>query len=49
MMNGGTWCIHLTKAKKQDAFVALRKKRERELPIPQLVLNSLHDWSYVRR
>lgn len=33
--------IHLTKAKTEDEFVALREKRDRELPMPKLILHSL--------
>lgn len=33
--------IHLTKAKTEDEFVALRGKRDRELPMPKLILHSL--------
>ena len=33
--------IHLTKAKTEDEFVALREKRDRELPMPKLILQSL--------
>lgn len=33
--------IHLTKAKTADAFVKLREERDRELPMPRLILHSL--------
>lgn len=33
--------IHLTKAKTEEAFVALREKRDQELPMPKLILHSL--------
>lgn len=33
--------IHLTTAKTEEAFVALRAKRDRELPMPKLILHSL--------
>jgi glyoxylase-like metal-dependent hydrolase (beta-lactamase superfamily II) len=33
--------IHLTKATTEDAFVALREHRDRELPMPKLILHSL--------
>ncbi|GJE02974.1 MBL fold metallo-hydrolase [Methylobacterium isbiliense] len=33
--------IHLTKAKTEEEFVALREKRDRELPMPKLILHSL--------
>jgi hypothetical protein len=32
---------HLTKAKTEEEFVALREKRDRELPMPKLILHSL--------
>ncbi|GJE02042.1 MBL fold metallo-hydrolase [Methylobacterium isbiliense] len=32
---------HLTKAKTEGEFVALREKRDRELPMPKLILHSL--------
>jgi glyoxylase-like metal-dependent hydrolase (beta-lactamase superfamily II) len=33
--------IHLTKARREDEFVALRSKRDRELPMPKLILHAL--------
>lgn len=33
--------IHLIKAKTEEEFVALREKRDRELPMPKLMLHSL--------
>lgn len=33
--------IHLNKAKTEEEFVAMREKRDRELPMPKLILNSL--------
>jgi glyoxylase-like metal-dependent hydrolase (beta-lactamase superfamily II) len=33
--------IHLTKAKSEEEFVALREKRDHELPMPKLILHSL--------
>jgi len=33
--------IHLTKAKTEEQFVALREKRDKELPMPKLILHSL--------
>lgn len=33
--------IHLTKAKSEEEFVALREKRDRELQMPKLILHSL--------
>ena len=33
--------IHLTKAATENAFVALRERRDRELPMPKLILHSL--------
>ena len=33
--------IHLTKARTEEKFVALRGKRDRELPMPKLILQSL--------
>ena len=33
--------IHLTKAKTEEEFVALREKRDRELAMPKLILHSL--------
>lgn len=33
--------IHLAKAKTEEEFVALREKRDRELPMPKLILHSL--------
>lgn len=33
--------IHLTKAKTEEKFVALREKRDSELPLPKLILHSL--------
>ena len=33
--------IHLTKAKTEEEFVVLREKRDRELPMPKLILHSL--------
>jgi glyoxylase-like metal-dependent hydrolase (beta-lactamase superfamily II) len=33
--------IHLTKARTGQEFVALREKRDRELPMPKLILHSL--------
>ncbi len=33
--------IHLTKEKTEDAFVKLREERDRELPMPRLILHSL--------
>lgn len=33
--------IHLTKAKTEEAFVALREARDRELPMPKLILHAL--------
>lgn len=33
--------VHLTKAKTADAFVKLREERDRELPMPRLILHSL--------
>lgn len=33
--------IHLTKARTEKEFVALREKRDRELPMPKLILHSL--------
>jgi glyoxylase-like metal-dependent hydrolase (beta-lactamase superfamily II) len=33
--------IHLQKAKSEQDFVALREKRDRELPMPKLILHSL--------
>ncbi|MFC4171597.1 MBL fold metallo-hydrolase [Microvirga sp. GCM10011540] len=33
--------IHLTRAKTEEEFVALREKRDRELPMPKLILHSL--------
>lgn len=33
--------IHLTKAKTEEEFVAMREKRDRELPMPKLILHSL--------
>jgi glyoxylase-like metal-dependent hydrolase (beta-lactamase superfamily II) len=33
--------IHLVKAKTEDEYVALRQKRDRELPLPKLMLQSL--------
>ena len=33
--------IHLTKAKTEEEFVALREARDRELPMPKLILHSL--------
>jgi glyoxylase-like metal-dependent hydrolase (beta-lactamase superfamily II) len=33
--------IHLTKAKTEEEFVALRERRDRELPMPKLILHSL--------
>jgi hypothetical protein len=33
--------IHLTKARTEKEFVTLREKRDRELPMPKLILHSL--------
>ena len=33
--------IHLTKAKTEQEFVSLREKRDREMPMPKLILHSL--------
>lgn len=33
--------VHLTKAATEEAFVALRERRDRELPMPKLILHSL--------
>jgi glyoxylase-like metal-dependent hydrolase (beta-lactamase superfamily II) len=33
--------IHLTKAKSEEEFVALRERRDHELPMPKLILHSL--------
>lgn len=33
--------VHLRKAKTEEAFVALREARDRELPMPELILHSL--------
>jgi len=33
--------IHLTKAKTEEEFIALREARDRELPMPKLILHSL--------
>ena len=33
--------VHLTKATTEEEFVALREKRDRELPMPKLILHSL--------
>ena len=33
--------IHLTKAKNKEEFVALRERRDRELPMPKLIRHSL--------
>lgn len=33
--------IHLTRAKTEEEFVALRESRDRELPMPKLILHSL--------
>jgi glyoxylase-like metal-dependent hydrolase (beta-lactamase superfamily II) len=33
--------IHLVKARTEDAFVALREARDREIPMPKLILHSL--------
>jgi glyoxylase-like metal-dependent hydrolase (beta-lactamase superfamily II) len=33
--------IHLTKAKSEEQFVALRERRDHELPMPKLILHSL--------
>lgn len=33
--------VHLRKAKTEDEFVALRESRDRELPMPKLILHSL--------
>jgi glyoxylase-like metal-dependent hydrolase (beta-lactamase superfamily II) len=33
--------IHLTKAKTEEEFVALRERRDHELPMPKLILHSL--------
>lgn len=32
---------HLTKARHEEEFVALREARDRELPMPKLILHSL--------
>ena len=32
---------HLTKAQTEEEFVALRERRDRELPMPKLILHSL--------
>ena len=33
--------VHLTKARTEEEFVTLREKRDRELPMPKLILHSL--------